>query len=215
MRVIIGGCGRVGSVLARRLSLRGDEVHVLDQDPTAFERLGTEFPGRMHRGKVFDRETLEHAGIEEADAFLALTSGDNSNIVSAIVARQVFRVPRVFARIYDPRRAEIYRRLGISAFSSVTWAVNEALAAVLQPELTEDTTFGDGEVRVVSVEVPPRLVGRTVAELTVAGEILPVAIVRSGRSFMPVGGTAFHEGDVVHVAVAQAAGDRLRGMVAP
>ncbi|MBE0476468.1 MAG: TrkA family potassium uptake protein [Coriobacteriia bacterium] len=215
MRVIIGGCGRVGSLLAAHLSLHGHEVAVVDQDPDSLALLAAGFAGTRHVGKVFDRETLESAGVAHADAYVAVTSGDNSNIVSAIVAKQVFRVPRVVSRIYDPRRAEIYRRLGIPAVSSVAWSVNEVLSVLLHPGLTTDASFGDGEVRLVSVEVPPRLVGRTVDDLTVPGQVVVAAIVRAGRSFVPLPGTPFEEHDIVHCVTAGPTLDRLEQMLRP
>lgn len=215
MRIIIGGCGRVGAMLATRLSLDGHYVAVIDHDPTAFVRLGAGFAGATCRGKVFDRTTLELADVAHADAYCAVTSGDNSNVVSAKVAKEVYRVPRVVARIYEPRRAEIYRRLGIPAVSSVAWSTNELLSVLLHPEMTEDCTFGDGEVRLVSLEVPPRLAGRSVNEIAVPGEIVPVVIVRSGRSHVAVSGTVLAAGDVMHAAVTLQSADKFAEMLAP
>lgn len=215
MKVIIGGCGRVGALLAGRLSAVGHEVSVIDQSAEAFERLPANFNGTTHVGKVFDRETLRSAEVEHADAYVAVTSGDNSNIVSAIVARRTFRVPRVLSRIYDPRRAEIYRRVGIPAFSSVAWSVNEAVSVLLHGDLTTDASFGDGEVRLVSAEIPPRLVGRTVDDLVVPGQIVVAAIVRTGHSFVPGAGTPLEEHDVVHCVAAEDALRRLEDMLRP
>lgn len=214
MRIIIGGCGRVGTLLSARMSLENHEVAIIDRDPEAFERLSRSFAGTTHVGKVFDRATLENAGIAHADAYVAVTSGDNSNIVSAIVAREEYRVPRVLARLYDPRRAEIYRRLGMPAVSSVAWFVNESLSILLHPHLTTDVTFGDGEARLVSVEVPVRLVGRRVDDLERRGELALVAIVRSGRSFLPTAGATFALHDVLHIAVTDSALAHLERMLA-
>jgi len=215
VKVVIAGCGRVGSTLARRLSLEGHEVSVVDQDRAALGSMLSDFSGTKHCGKAFDRRTLVAAGIEHADAFVAVTSGDNSNVVSAMVAKQVFRVPQVVARIYDPRRAEIYRRLGVQAVASVTWSVHEVLALLLHSELPASITFGDGEARLVSIEVPQRWVGRTIDELSRTGEIAVVAIVRSGKSFLPTGGAAMHAGDIIHIAVADSALEHLERMLAP
>lgn len=215
MMIVIGGCGRVGALLSARLSVEGHEVAVIDRDPRAFERLAPAFTGTTHVGSVLDRKTLEDADIHHADAFVAVTSGDNSNIVSAIVAKEEFGVPRVLSRIYDPRRAEIYRRLGVPAVSSVAWSVNEVLSVLLHPEVTSDLTFGDGEVRVVSVEVPERLVGRRAVDLERPGEIDVVAIVRAGRSFMPAGGETFERHDVLHVAASGTGLGHLERMLHP
>ena len=215
MKVVIGGCGRVGALLSARLSLEGNEVAIIDQNPQSFEQLRSPFKGSTHVGKVFDRDTLLEAGIEHADAYLAVTSGDNSNIVSTIVAKEEFLVPRVLARIYDPRRAEIYRRVGVPAVSSVAWSVNEILSVVVHPGITTDLTFGDGEVRLVSVEVPPRLVGRKAGELSRSSELELVTVVRAGRSFMPTGGATLAEHDILHFVVADTALEHLERMLRP
>lgn len=215
MRIIIAGCGRVGALLATHLSLEGNDIAVIDHDPAVFVRLGAGFSGTTHTGKVFDRATLEAADIEHADAFCAVTSGDNSNLVAAKIAKEIFRVPRVVARIYEPRRAEIYRRLGIPAVSSVAWSANEILSILLHPEVTRDISFGDGEVVLVSVEVPPRLEGRSIDDIAVPGEIVPVAVVRSGRSHLAVSGTCVRAGDILHVAVTATSSERFAQMMVP
>lgn len=215
MKVIIAGCGRVGSTLATKLSREGHDVSVVDKDQTSFERLGKTFKGATVRGFVFDGGALKKAGIEKADAFASVTSGDNSNIVSATIAKDMYRVPKVVARIYDPRRAEIYRRLGIATVSSVSWASNEILTLMLHAQLTRDVTLGDGEVQIVRLDIPHRLVGRTIDEITVGGEILVVSITRGGKAFIPGSGAIFQENDVVEVAALTTAMPTLKRMVAP
>jgi trk system potassium uptake protein TrkA len=215
MKVVIAGCGRVGALLATRLSAAGHDVAVIDKDPHAFERLGKMFRGKTARGMVFDKDALEAVGADRADAFVAVTSGDNSNIVAASIARDIYRVPRVVARIFDPRRADIYRRLGITTVSSVSWAANEIASLVLHQELVRDVTLGDGEVQLVKLSIPPRLVGRSVEDLAAPGEMMVVAIVRGGRSFIPVSGASFHDGDVIELAVLDTAMPRLKEMTAP
>lgn len=205
----------MGVLVASRLALDAHEVAVIDQDPDAFRLLGAGFGGTTHVGKVFDRATLVAAGIERADAFVAVTSGDNSNVVSSIVAKDEFGVPKVIARIYDPRRAEIYRRLGISAVSSVMWAANEIRALLGHPGLAEEKTFGDAEVRLVSAVVPPRLAGRTVRELERPGEVTVAAVVRSGAAWVPTGGEELMLDDEVHVAVASSAFAHFEEVIAP
>ena len=215
MKVIIGGCGRVGAQLATKLSLEGHDVAIIDKSTSTFRRLGDNFPGQTIRGMVFDREALERAGIERADAYVAVTSGDNSNVVSATIAREIFRVPKVVARIFDPRRAEIYRRLGIQTVSSVTWAANEISSLVLYPHLVRDLTLGDGEVQMVKISVPPRIVGRTIADLTMTGEALPFAVVRAGKSFIPASHETLHDGDILEVAVLTSAMSKFQQMTNP
>src|SRR5665647_295064 len=113
MKIIIAGCGRVGATIATKLSLEGHEISIIDKNTEAFESLGKNFKGQTIKGMAFDGDALKKAGIERADAFLSVTSGDNSNVVSATIAKDVYRVPKIVARIYDPRRAEIYRKFGI------------------------------------------------------------------------------------------------------
>ncbi len=215
MKVIIGGCGRVGAQLALKLTHEGHEVVVIDKSPLAFRRLGQNFGGTTIRGMVFDKDVLETAGVDRSDAYVAVTSGDNSNVVSSVIAREIYRVPKVVARIFDPRRAEIYRRLGIQTVSSVTWAANEISALVLYPSLVRDLTLGDGEVQLVKISIPPRIVGRTIADLTMTGETLPFAIVRAGKSFIPATHEALHEGDIVEVAVLASAMERFDNLTHP
>lgn len=215
MKVVVAGCGRVGAFLANRLEMENHEVSVIDKDPVAFERLGTKFKGTTVKGMVFDRETIEKAGIDRADAFISVTSGDNSNIISAIIAREVFKVPKVVARIYEPRRAEIYRRLGIPTVSSVAWASNEILTLVLHAQIGRDASFGDGEVQLVRFEVSGRIAGRVISDLTIPGEVKVVAIIRSGKSFIPTQGSTLQEHDIVEVAVLNTALPRLKEMVTP
>src|SRR5689334_10195061 len=121
------GCGRVGSSLAVSLEDKGHDVAVIDQDGAAFRRLGTSFHGRRVEGVGFDRDTLREAGIEQAYAFAAVSSGDNSNILAARVARETFGIENVVARIYDPGRAEVYQRLGIPTVATVRWTANQML----------------------------------------------------------------------------------------
>ncbi|MBI5232390.1 MAG: TrkA family potassium uptake protein [Coriobacteriales bacterium] len=215
MRIVIGGCGRVGALLTARFESQGYEVAVIDKDPSSFKRLGKGFKGDTVRGMVFDREALDAAGIDRCDSYVAVTSGDNSNIVSATVARDVFRVPKVVARIFDPRRAQIYRRLGIQTVSSVSWAANEILSLVMHQALVRDVVLGDGEVQLVKFSVPPRLTGRTLADLSSPGELLPVAVVRGGQSFIATSQAEIREGDIVEVAVLTTAMDRFQRLIAP
>jgi trk system potassium uptake protein TrkA len=215
MKIIIAGCGRVGATLANKLSLEGHDVSVVDKNPDSFERLGKNFKGQTVKGMVFDGEALKKAGIERADAFLAVTSGDNSNVVSATIAKDVFRVPTVVARIYDPRRAEIYRRFGIPTVASVTWAANEILTFLTYTSMVRDISLGDGEVQITKTTIPPRLVGRTVGELTVPGEISVVAIIRSGKALIPGPGDIFKEHDIIELAVLTTSLSRLKKMLTP
>lgn len=213
MHVVIGGCGRVGSFLAYMLEREGHSVSVIDKDPEAFENLWDGYTGKKVKGVVFDRDTLIEAGIETADAFVSVTSGDNSNIVSARLAKEHFRVPRVVTRIYDPRRAEIYRRLNIPTVASVAWAGNRMLSFISHAELDSEYQFGNGEVDLVRLDLPPQLVDRNAADINVPGEIQVVCVVRGGSARIASAGTVFREGDILFIAVARESQTKLERLL--
>lgn len=213
MKFIIIGCGRIGALLARTLTLRGHTVTVVDRDPTAFERLGSGFKGRTVVGVAFDRDTLVEAGIERADGVALTTASDEANITAGRLASQVFRVPRVVARVYDPRKAEIYRRLGLQTVSPVIWGVNRIADLLCYSDLDVVYSVGGGQVDVVVVEASPLLVGRTVREVTVSGELVVIAITRGGHTFLPTLGAVFQEGDELHLAVLATAKEQARSLL--
>jgi len=210
MRVIIIGCGRVGEQLARLLVDEGHQVSVIDYDARALERLGSNFKGQKITGVGFDREVLIEAGIERADAFAAASSSDNVNIVAARIAHNIFHVPRVVARLFDPQRAEIYRRLGMLTISSTTWGAERLRELLTTAELDPLISFGSGEVSLVNFDIPSHLVGRMVKDLTVPTEISIVSITRQGAAFIPTLGSQFKEGDVVQVAILASALERFK-----
>jgi trk system potassium uptake protein TrkA len=213
MRIIIVGCGRMGAALAQDLIRRGHGVAVIDQDPAAFERLVPWFTGDTVAGIGFDRTVLLQAGIERADGLAAVTDSDETNVVTARAAKQFFRVPKVVARLYDPRKAEIYRRLGVQTISQVTWGVNRVVELLCYSRLETLISLGSGEVDMVESEVPQLLVGRPVSELTVPGEVAIVAISRHGKTFIPTLSTEMQEGDMIHLAVLVASGERLKALL--
>jgi trk system potassium uptake protein TrkA len=212
MIVIIMGCGRVGAQVARRLDEQGHDVRVIDHKETARALLGPSFRGAFIEGVGFDREILLQAGIKQAAAFAATSSSDNANIVAARIARNVYRVPRVVARLYDPGRAEIYQRLGLVTISSTTWGAQRIFELIAHLRLDPLITFGHGEVSLVSVEVTPALVGRQVNQVSVPGEILLAAITRNGQALVPLLGTVFERDDLLHIAVRHSAMDRLEAL---
>lgn len=207
------GCGRVGSQLAKVLILEGHNVAVIDKNPAAFERLGPTFKGKKVVGIGFDLDVLKEAGIERADAFVSVTNGDNSNIVAARIAKNYFRVPKVIARIYDPIREDLYRRLGIQTISSTSWAANKVKDLILHAELVRHLSFGSGEVDLIEGEITPQLAGRRVLDLNVPGEIKVVAIVRMGKAFIPGLGTEFQAGDGVQLVVLSSALPKLKRLL--
>lgn len=213
MRVVIVGCGRVGSLLAAILAQDGHQVAIIDRNPDAFRRLPPGFTGLTVKGDAFDLQTLERAGIERADAFATVTAGDNTNYVLAAMARRRFQVPRVVARIYDPIRADIYRRLGVPTISSTTWGAYKIRDLIVYVGLTTALTIANAEVEVVEAEVNAALAGHEVRHLNVPEEAQVVAIVRGGRAFIPSPLSVLEAGDLLYVAVAAGAKERLESML--
>jgi trk system potassium uptake protein TrkA len=201
VHVVIMGCGRVGSTLAYGLEERGHSVAVIDADGDAFRRLGSDFNGITVTGMGFDREVLISAGIERADAFAAVSSGDNTNIISARVARETFGVKRVVARIYDPKRAEVYERLGIPTVATVRWTAERMLRQLVpdaQAEIWRDAT---STVAMIEVPVDTQWVGRPVPMLEEATGTRVAYLMRFGLGILPTASTALQEGDQVFMMV--------------
>ncbi len=213
MKVIIMGCGRIGQAVSRLAVKNGHDVTVIDHDANAIAQLGSDFKGKVIRGLGFDRNILLEAGIEQADAFVATSSSDNANIVAARIARMIFRVPRVVARLYDPRRAEIYLRLGLTTISSTDWGAERIYELISHTDLDVLQTFGRGEVSLIMMEVTPQMIGRTVQSLTVPGELIVTAITRQGKAFIPVSGTEFLEGDILYLTILASSMERLEEML--
>jgi trk system potassium uptake protein len=199
MHVVIMGCGRVGSTLAHILEGQGHTIAVIDRNPEAFRRLGPDFEGRRITGFGFDRDTLHDAGIEKAAAFAAVSNGDNSNIISARVARETFGVENVVARIYDPGRAEVYQRLGIPTVATVRWTADQILRRLLphgaEPEWRDPT----GSIVLAEVHVGELWVGRRVTELEGSSRARVAFLTRLGEGLLPDAKTVIQEGDLVHV----------------
>jgi trk system potassium uptake protein TrkA len=209
VHIVIMGCGRVGSTLAHILEDRGESIAVIDRDPEAFRKLRSSFKGDKITGIGFDRAVLTQAGTEHADAFAAVSSGDNSNILSARVAREVFGVRRVAARIYDPRRAEVYERLGIPTVATVRWTADQMLRKLL-PE-GDESLWRDPTGKIVLAEVAfsPLWIGEQVKSIE-ANTLTRIAFVdRLGQAFVPDGGTVLQEGDVIHVVAREDDMDRI------
>ncbi|MFE6872343.1 potassium channel family protein [Kitasatospora sp. NPDC057692] len=204
MHIVIMGCGRVGSALARALEKQGHSVAVVDQDPTAFRRLGAGFNGRRVTGVGFDQDTLKEAGIEEAGAFAAVSSGDNSNIIAARVARENFGVENVAARIYDPRRAEVYQRLGIPTVATVRWTADQMLRRLLPSGAEPLWQDPSGAVQLAEVAYAPDWVGHRVSELEEASGARVAFVTRLGEGVLPSSQMVVQEGDLVHVMLRRA-----------
>jgi len=209
VHIVIMGCGRVGSTLAHILEAQGHSVAIIDQDREAFRKLRSGFKGKRVVGVGFDQDVLREAGIEGADGFAAVSSGDNSNVISARVVRESFGVERVVARIYDPRRAEVYQRLGIPTVATVRWTADQMLRRLL-PEGSEplwrDPT---GAVVLAEVAYSQDWVGEKVHALEEAARARVAFVARLGEAILPGPGTVIQEGDVLHVIAAESDLERI------
>jgi trk system potassium uptake protein TrkA len=200
VHIVIMGCGRVGSGLARALAKAGHSVAVIDHEPAAFRRLGPDFHGQQIRGMGFDRDTLLEARIREADAFAAVSSGDNSNIIAARVAREQFGVATVVARIYDPKRAQVYERLGIPTVATVPWTTDRLMRAVIPDGLISEWRDPSGTVTIVNLPYHRQWIGRTLSSLESAVAVRVAFVVRFGHGVLPTPDTVVQEGDAVYAA---------------
>jgi len=212
---VIMGCGRVGVSLAHTLDESGHSVAIIDQDDRAFRRLRATFGGRKVTGVGFDRDTLKHADIENAYAFAAVSSGDNSNILATRVARETFHVPHVVARIYDPGRAEIYQRLGIPTVAAVRWSADQVLRRIL-PEQSIDGDFRETSGRLILGELSlnDAWVGRSLKDIEAAGGVRIAYLTRFGEGMLPTDETSYQQGDIVHAMMKTTATDEIGRILA-
>ena len=209
------GCGRVGTLLTQELSKAGHDITVIDKNASAFDRLPPGFDARTIVGLGFDRDVLEDAGVKDADAFLAVSSGDNSNILSARVAREHYHVPKVIARIYDPMRADIYERLNIPTVSTTRWGVKQMMLMLTHTREEIKESLAAGDLFRMRIEIPPHLGGQPVASLEVEGKIRVVGVDRGGKGFIPVPSSTFQEGDYAALVVQKDSLDTLDELLKP
>lgn len=195
------GCGRVGSTLAMSLEAQGHSVAVIDQNEAAFGRLGAAFEGRRITGVGFDRDTLRAAGIDRAYAFAAVSSGDNSNILSARVARETFDVEHVVARIYDPGRAEIYQRLGIPTVATVKWTADQVMRRLVPAGAVPVHTDVSGAVTLAEIPTDPSWVGTPLVKLEAITGARVAYLTRLGEGMLPVKNTVLQDGDLLQMLV--------------
>ncbi|WP_426570763.1 potassium channel family protein [Aquihabitans sp. McL0605] len=201
VHVVVVGCGRVGSGLARTLEESGHTVAVVDRRSKAFERLPEGFAGKTVLGVGFDRDRLKAAGIEEASALAAVTNGDNSNILVARVARETFGVANVVARIYDPRRAKIYERLGVPTIATVEWATERVLQRILPERPTSEWIDSSAKVCLIERPVPAKWAGKKITDLDLAGLARVAVLTRLGEGTVASPDTVLQEGDIIHVSI--------------
>ncbi|CAB4695528.1 unannotated protein [freshwater metagenome] len=195
------GCGRVGSSLANELESAGHSVAIIDQSRDAFRRLGSNFQGTTVTGVGFDRDTLVEAGIEKAEAFAAVSNGDNSNILAARVARETYGVKNVVARIYDPGRAEIYQRLGIPTVATVLWTSDQILRRILPDGSRSEWRDASGTIQLCEMHIDSAWFGNPVTRIENVTPARVAFITRLGEGIIPDEHTVLQDGDLVHVMV--------------
>lgn len=201
MHVVVVGCGRVGSGVALELEAAGHTVSVVDRSKRAFDRLGESFAGNKVQGSGFDREALDAAGAGQAGALASVTNGDNSNILCARIARETYGIANVVARIYDPRRAVIYQRLGIPTVATVTWTTTQVLRWLVPDEASVEWRDATGSLLLVERILPDRWAGRHLAELEEPGRIRVSSVIRNNEPRLEVAALIGQENDVVHFTV--------------
>ena len=209
------GCGRVGSELSNELLADGHDVAVIDKNPEAFFRYPPGEGVKTVVGLGFDRDILEEAGIKDADAFVAVSSGDNSNIVSARVALENYHVPKVVARIYDPRRADIYERLNIPTVATTRWGVKQIQLMLLHDRQEIRETLGGGELLRMRMPVGPHMVGKPTTAFNVPGKILIAGVSRGGGGFLPTDESTLQAGDYLVVMLTKDGMDTLDEVFEP
>ncbi len=214
VHAIVVGCGRLGSELAVALEAEGHSVSIIDKRKTAFERyLPENWTGRAVVGFGFDRDALGQAGIDEAAAFAAVTGGDNSNIVSARIAKETFQVPNVVARIQDPRRAVLYQQLGISTVATVRWATDQVLRRLFPGDSVPEWTDATGSLKLVERAIPAAWAGKPLSDLVSEGAFRLVGITRGGDAVLSGSNTVGQEGDRLHIAVSSDAEAELESLL--
>jgi trk system potassium uptake protein TrkA len=201
VHVVIMGCGRVGSTLARSLEDRNHTVSVIDSEPDAFRRLGAGFNGDKVTGYGFDQEVLQKAGIRRAEAFAAVSSGDNSNIIAARVARETFGIQQVVARIYDPGRAEVYQRLGITTVATVKWTADQVLRRLLPAGAEPDFRDPSGTIRLDQIPATESWIGHRTVQFQEQSRCRIAWIDRLGEGMLPQRDSVIQEGDLLHVVL--------------
>jgi trk/ktr system potassium uptake protein len=215
VHIIVVGCGRVGSGLGVGLVAQGHTVAIIDRNAKAFRRLPDDWPGLRIVGSGFDRDDLDRARAGEADSLAAVTSGDNSNILTARIARETYEIPNVVARIYDPRRAQIYLRLGIPTVATVSWTIDQVRRRLVPDEVDGEWSDPTGTLTLVERELPDHWAGRRLGDLSVSGQVTLVAVTRAGVARLDFAELVGQDGDLLHLVFSEQARqtlqDRLMG----
>jgi trk system potassium uptake protein TrkA len=212
MKTIIVGCGRMGSGLARKLESQGVDVTIIDTNPDAFEALGSDFKGKRIVGIGFDQDILTEAKIKMVDSVVACTNNDETNALIARIAQNIYRVPKVVARLYDAHKAEIYHSLGVQTISTTSWGIARAFEILNYCELDTLLLIGDGQVEIVRLEASSLLHGRTVNDVSILGEVRIVAIKRGTETMIPSINTNLVTGDILYVSVLATSKNHLQSL---
>ena len=215
VHIVVVGCGRVGSSLGVELVRGGHSVSIIDKSESAFRRLPPGWGGQAILGMGFDRHTLDLAGAHEASALAAVTSGDNSNILCARIARETYEIPAVVARIYDPRRAEIYQRLGIPTVATVTWTIEQVQRKLFPERMVSEWTDPTGRIQLVERALPVSWCGRRIQQIAEDSGAQIMAVTRGGITRLGAGDLVGQEGDILYLAVDRAVRDRIDGLLGP
>jgi trk system potassium uptake protein TrkA len=210
VRIVIAGCGRVGSDLANRLAILGHDVSIIDANPAAIDKLGSAFNGTTHIGLAYDVDVLRDAGIQRADSLVAVTSSDNANLLAVEVAKEVFNVNRAFARLDDPAREQAYRALDINYIPASQIVTNVVFEAIIDEEIRFHMTFSDGDVEVVEMAIGPQAKGLTVEELEADGQLRVAAVRRGRRTIIPTDEAELESGDLVVAAIRAGVRDKIK-----
>lgn len=213
MNIVIVGGGRMGSGLLRQLLQEGHKVTLIDTNENVISKLQKDYDFTAVKGIGFDKDVLEKANIKLADAMVSCTNSDETNALIARISKNIYRVPRVIARLFDPDKAKIYSALGIETISTTSWGIHRASELINYSELDPILTIGNNDVELVKVEVPALLVGRTVDQVRMIGEISVVAIYRDSKSFIPTSGTVFQNGDLLYISVLTTSIKRLKTLL--
>jgi trk system potassium uptake protein TrkA len=210
LHVVVIGCGRVGSELAGALQQAGHSIAIVDKNARAFRRLPPDFKGIQVVGFGFDRDDLTEAKIDDAGAFASVTNGDNSNILCARIARETYGIEKVVARIYDPRRALIYQRLGIPTVATVAWTTDQVLRRLLPAEIRHDWVDATGKVALVERPIPAKAIGKKLSKLNWPGLFWLTAVTRFGKAQVVTSDLVGQEGDMLVFVSAMDALDQLQ-----
>jgi len=201
MKLIIAGCGRVGSELAQKVALKGYDVNVIDINPGAFDRLGPDFRGRTIQGDVRDRAILERAGVQEADGFAAVTPRDDVNLVAAQAVKSLYNVANVVAHVYDPAHSHVFALAGVHAINPSSWGAQRMEQLLTHPGSIEIVSLGNGEVRLLEIRIPDHLDGSTISDIVARCTCIPTALIRGGEASLLEPDTRLEQGDLLVVTL--------------